>query len=240
MTFTHACCCEATACLAGRSSLELQLGGSSRRLLAASWPGGATSISHLAPQYPLHTHNALLQPALTNTRNPVRHPSAHHPQPNPLFPRPSVEHPPHQAIYDYFEQREPGAYKAFDDLYPIVTTNANFDEILIPADHVSRSPNDTYYVSADKVLRCHTSAHQAELLRTKQPGFLVTGGLLAVVAGGCRGGGSGTAVAAARLEVPCRGRFSGGCAVAVWQQVQCRSCCTGVFAGRLHSRRTDF
>jgi phenylalanyl-tRNA synthetase alpha chain len=30
-------------------------------------------------------------------------------------------------------------------------------------------------VSADKVLRCHTSAHQAELLRTKQPAFLVTG-----------------------------------------------------------------
>ncbi len=30
----------------------------------------------------------------------------------------------------------------------------NFDEILIPADHVSRSPNDTYYVDPDTVLRC--------------------------------------------------------------------------------------
>ena len=33
--------------------------------------------------------------------------------------------------------------------------------MLVPADHVSRSPNDTFYVDADTVLRCHTSAHQA-------------------------------------------------------------------------------
>lgn len=79
-------------------------------------------------------------------------------------------------------------YKHFDDMFPIVTCTANFDEILIPADHVSRSANDTYYVSSETVLRCHTSAHQAELLRTKQPAFLVTGGcvqLLVVVLVGC-------------------------------------------------------
>ena len=45
----------------------------------------------------------------------------------------------------------------------------------MPADHVSRSPNDTYYVSPDTVLRCHTSAHQAELLRQGHRAFLVTG-----------------------------------------------------------------
>ena len=33
--------------------------------------------------------------------------------------------------------------------------------MLTPVDHVSRSPNDTYYVDHDTVLRCHTSAHQA-------------------------------------------------------------------------------
>jgi hypothetical protein len=87
-----------------------------------------------------------------------------------------VANEPVQAIYDYFEKAEPGLYKQFDDMFPIVTCQANFDEILIPADHVSRSANDTYYVSSEQVLRCHTSAHQAELLRTKQPGFLVTGG----------------------------------------------------------------
>jgi len=79
------------------------------------------------------------------------------------------------AIYSYFEQTAPGLYKTFDDLHPVVSTKANFDEVLVPADHVSRSPNDTYYVSNETVLRCHTSAHQAETLRAKHPAFLVTG-----------------------------------------------------------------
>lgn len=51
----------------------------------------------------------------------------------------------------------------------------NFDDVLVPADHVSRSYNDTYYVDAQTVLRCHTSAHQAELLRDGRTHFLVTG-----------------------------------------------------------------
>lgn len=80
-----------------------------------------------------------------------------------------------QAIYDYFDNRNPNTFLKFDDLYPIVTTTANFDEVLVPADHVSRSSNDTYYVTADTVLRCHTSAHQAETLRQGNSAFLVTG-----------------------------------------------------------------
>lgn len=51
----------------------------------------------------------------------------------------------------------------------------NFDDVLVPADHVSRSYNDTYYVDSQTVLRCHTSAHQAELLRKGHSHFLVTG-----------------------------------------------------------------
>jgi phenylalanyl-tRNA synthetase alpha chain len=51
----------------------------------------------------------------------------------------------------------------------------NFDEVLVPADHVSRSPNDTYYINKETVLRCHTSAHQAETLRKGERAFLVTG-----------------------------------------------------------------
>eukprot|EP00878_Enallax_costatus_P016611 GHUV01017430.1.p1 GENE.GHUV01017430.1~~GHUV01017430.1.p1 ORF type:complete len:202 (+),score=53.88 GHUV01017430.1:175-780(+) len=94
----------------------------------------------------------------------------------------NLHHQPHhpigiikQAIYNYFINKHPGEFTTFDDMFPVVTCEANFDEILIPADHVSRQPNDTYYVSSDKVLRCHTSAHQAELLRKKLGGFLVTG-----------------------------------------------------------------
>ena len=55
----------------------------------------------------------------------------------------------------------------------------NFDEVLVPPDHVSRSPNDTYYIDPDTVLRCHTSAHQCELLRQGHSAFLVTGTLAA-------------------------------------------------------------
>lgn len=36
---------------------------------------------------------------------------------------------------------------------PIVN---NFDDLLIPEDHVSRSPIDTYYVDDQNVLRTHT------------------------------------------------------------------------------------
>lgn len=51
----------------------------------------------------------------------------------------------------------------------------NFDDVLVPADHVSRSPNDTYYVDDKTVLRCHTSAHQLELLQRGERAFLITG-----------------------------------------------------------------
>jgi phenylalanyl-tRNA synthetase alpha chain len=97
------------------------------------------------------------------------------------------------AIYSYFDdggaagacaaaphggpqKMPPPPYKKHDGRHPVVTARANFDEVLVPEDHVSRSPNDTYYVSADTVLRCHTSAHQAEILReASSPAFLVTG-----------------------------------------------------------------
>ncbi|XP_076903546.1 phenylalanine--tRNA ligase, chloroplastic/mitochondrial-like [Bidens hawaiensis] len=79
------------------------------------------------------------------------------------------------AIYEYFDSNYNNQFLKFDDLSPIVTTKQNFDDVLVPADHVSRSYNDTYYIDADTVLRCHTSAHQAELLREGYTNFLVTG-----------------------------------------------------------------
>ncbi|KAL3351951.1 hypothetical protein AABB24_020178 [Solanum stoloniferum] len=79
------------------------------------------------------------------------------------------------AIYDYFDTNYPDKFDKFDDLCPIVSVRQNFDEVLVPADHVSRSYNDTYYVDSQTVLRCHTSAHQAELLRNGYTHFLDTG-----------------------------------------------------------------
>ncbi|KAB2062190.1 hypothetical protein ERO13_A10G126900v2 [Gossypium hirsutum] len=79
------------------------------------------------------------------------------------------------GIYEYFDTNFPNMFHKFDDLCPVVSVKQNFDDVLVPADHVSRSYNDTYYVDSQTVLRCHTSAHQAELLRRGHTHFLVTG-----------------------------------------------------------------
>jgi len=81
-----------------------------------------------------------------------------------------------EVIFSYFDnEHNDGEFVKFDSLKPIVTTKQNFDEVLVPPDHVSRDPNDTYYVNNEVVLRCHTSAHQASLLREGHRRFLVTG-----------------------------------------------------------------
>ncbi|ESW11199.1 hypothetical protein PHAVU_008G010100 [Phaseolus vulgaris] len=79
------------------------------------------------------------------------------------------------AIYEYFDTNYSNKFEKFDDLCPIVSVKENFDDVLVPEDHVSRSYNDTYYVDPQTVLRCHTSAHQAKLLRSGYTHFLVTG-----------------------------------------------------------------
>ncbi|KAK7295742.1 hypothetical protein RJT34_18654 [Clitoria ternatea] len=79
------------------------------------------------------------------------------------------------TIYEYFDSSYSNKFNKFDDLCPIVSVKENFDDVLVPDDHVSRSYNDTYYIDPQTVLRCHTSAHQAELLRNGYTHFLVTG-----------------------------------------------------------------
>ncbi|KAL3918852.1 MAG: hypothetical protein SGILL_004050 [Bacillariaceae sp.] len=87
-----------------------------------------------------------------------------------------------KRIEDYFRCTPPDetnnnsdSFVSVDSKFPIVTTEANFDSLLIPPDHVSRSPSDTYYVTPEHVLRCHTSAHQVELLKEGHKKFLCTG-----------------------------------------------------------------
>ena len=81
-------------------------------------------------------------------------------------------------IEGYFRERAATtgvAVECFDDLFPVVPIVNNFDDLLIPPDHVSRSPIDTYYVDDQKVLRTHTSAHQSTMLGKGLEAFLVTG-----------------------------------------------------------------
>ncbi len=75
-----------------------------------------------------------------------------------------------ERIYGYFR-----GFKTFDELSEVVSVKDNFDLLLIPVDHPSRSRSDTYYLTSDTVLRTHTSAHQNELLARGETSFLVTG-----------------------------------------------------------------
>lgn len=63
----------------------------------------------------------------------------------------------------------------FDDLNPVVSANDCFDAMLVPKDHVSRRPTDTYYVNPTTVLRAHTSAHEVPMMKKGFTSFLVSG-----------------------------------------------------------------
>lgn len=79
------------------------------------------------------------------------------------------------TIKEKIENFFPG-FDYVDSKDPIVASTANFDSLLIPPDHVSRSKSDTYYVDhPDVCLRTHTSAHQLELLKQGHTQFLCTG-----------------------------------------------------------------
>jgi phenylalanyl-tRNA synthetase alpha chain len=79
-----------------------------------------------------------------------------------------------ERIYKYFDTFEL-KFSKFDDLSHFVSTTDNFDLLLIPKDHPSRSRSDTYYVNDLTVLRTHTSCHQNQLLSQGEERFLVTG-----------------------------------------------------------------
>ena len=56
-----------------------------------------------------------------------------------------------------------------------MSASRNFDDLLVPKDHVSRSKSDTFYIDNETVLRTHTSAHQTELIQEGHDRFLCTG-----------------------------------------------------------------
>ena len=78
-------------------------------------------------------------------------------------------------IIDYFKSLKDYNFDIFDDLSPYVKIEENFDKLLLPKNHPSRSKSDTYYLNEDTVLRSHTSAHQNELLASGHNSFIVAG-----------------------------------------------------------------
>ncbi|XP_059478015.1 phenylalanine--tRNA ligase, mitochondrial [Neocloeon triangulifer] len=66
-------------------------------------------------------------------------------------------------------------FSVFDRLSPVVTVEQNFDSLLVPKDHISRSKSDCYYLDAGHLLRGHTTAHQADLIKSGLDAYLTVG-----------------------------------------------------------------
>lgn len=81
----------------------------------------------------------------------------------------------HYFVNKYKKADDQPLFNIYDSFKPIVSVKQNFDDLLFPVDHVGRSANDTYYLNKSTLLRTHTSAHQAELMRSGERSFLVTG-----------------------------------------------------------------
>ena len=75
----------------------------------------------------------------------------------------------------YVNRRGNAIFAHFDDVGPVVTTEQNFDSLLVPPGHVSRSRKDNYYINSTHMLRAHTSAHQRDFIKMGFDRFLVTG-----------------------------------------------------------------
>lgn len=71
------------------------------------------------------------------------------------------------GLKDFFRD-----YDHFTYTNPVVSPEDNFDSLLIPKDHVSRSKSDTYYLNKDHLLRCHTSCHQGHCLKKGSRSFI--------------------------------------------------------------------
>ncbi len=81
----------------------------------------------------------------------------------------------HHFQKTYVTRTGNAVYAHFDNVSPVVSTEQNFDSLLVPPNHIARSKNDNYYVNSTTVLRAHTSAHQRDFIRMGLDKFLVTG-----------------------------------------------------------------
>ena len=76
---------------------------------------------------------------------------------------------------EYANPKGTPLFSVYDNLNPIVTTKQNFDSLLIPENHPSRSKSDCYYINREHLLRAHCTAHQVDLLRSGLDNFLIIG-----------------------------------------------------------------
>jgi len=85
-----------------------------------------------------------------------------------------------QRIVNYMYKRykqnyDMPTFSVHELISPVVTLEQNFDSLLVPPNHVSRSKSDSYYLNSSHMLRAHTSAHQSDLIKMGLDNFLVVG-----------------------------------------------------------------
>lgn len=80
-------------------------------------------------------------------------------------------------IHDHFKALHGASVFASAPLppTPIVTCKQAFDNLLVPKEHVLRSPSDTYYVTDSTVLRPHATSHQMDVLQWLRESQKATG-----------------------------------------------------------------
>lgn len=62
-----------------------------------------------------------------------------------------------------------------EDLSPIVSVKECFDDLLVPSDHETRSPKNTYYWDDNQVLRTHMTAHDVGFIQKDITSFISIG-----------------------------------------------------------------
>ena len=77
-------------------------------------------------------------------------------------------------IYSHFHKQYPNTFITKDDFSPKVSIIDNFEKLLIPENHPTRFPTDTYFFDKNTVLRTHTTAHDFEMLQLTNA-FLISG-----------------------------------------------------------------
>jgi phenylalanyl-tRNA synthetase alpha chain len=66
-------------------------------------------------------------------------------------------------------------FSVFEDKSPIVSVKDCFDDLLVPLDHETRSPKNTYYWDDNQVLRTHMTAHDVSFIKNDITSFVSIG-----------------------------------------------------------------
>eukprot|EP00116_Pleurobrachia_bachei_P000362 sb/3460624/ len=127
-----------------------------------------SSIKILGRDYPTDEETNITEHLLKHTDKLLHMRQSH---PLQIVKQRIVEHM--QAKY-LWNNRSP-LFSHYDNITPVVSHAQNFDQLLVPSDHVSRRRQENYFINKDKMLRAHMTCHDQDLLRSGLDCFLSTG-----------------------------------------------------------------